>query len=467
MARQFERDENGVIKPIKSEYPALEKGRVNMNAPKGIENPKKEIEDDSGKPIGKEQITKALQTLRRYMSSKKAYDIRYKDNFDTYNLMYTENADRETFKDDDGREHYKLVDENKIGAQTLHTVLNKHADEMDNMPEPFLLPRAADDEDAANILNSVIPSILDRNNFEDIYSKEKTDKLVGGAGVYSVTWNDELVVVEDNILNGVPKRYWVKTVKNTISEKFSNGIPIKGRIIKVNAITRDEFTKSKYSQHQKKYNKNIYKDKFKSANNLDEIIIASTNYVNEDLKHQRKDKFKEFARGDVLVKVGNNDYLAKVIVGITTSKSMVLYDVIDFTSTKFNIKKESTPYGQHKESIRSSMLSKKVDTHIAQQQNKNAESNGTSVSTSNNIPHKSDNVNNNSMQENENNASEIKYAVDDEIDDKYLEAVENNDLETAQKLVDEAAKENGYTIKAYHGTARADRVCFCFRNSRT
>lgn len=200
---------------------------------------------------------------------------------------------------------------------------------------------------------------------------------------------------------------------------------------------------------------------------MDEIIIASTNYVNEDLKHQRKDKFKEFARGDVLVKVGNNDYLAKVIVGITTSKSMVLYDVIDFTSTKFNIKKESTPYGQHKESIRSSMLSKKVDTHIAQQQNKNAESNGTSVSTSNNIPHKSDNVNNNSMQENENNASEIKYAVDDEIDDKYLEAVENNDLETAQKLVDEAAKENGYTIKAYHGTARADRVCFCFRNSRT
>lgn len=212
-------------------------------------------------------------------------------------------------------------------------------------------------------------------------------------------------MIEDNILDGVPKRDWVKTVKNTISKKFSNGIPIKGRLIKVNAITRDEFTKSKYSQYQKKYNKNFYKDKFKSANNLDEIIIASTNYVNEDLKHQRKDNFKEFARGNVLVKVENNDYLAKVIVEITASKSMVLYDVIDFTSTKFNIKKESTPYGQHKESIRSGMLSKKVDTHIAQQQNKNAESNGTSVSTSNNIPHKSDNVNNNYMQENENNTS--------------------------------------------------------------
>ena len=214
--------------------------------------------------------------------------------------------------------------------------------------------------------------------------------------------NRPVVVIADNILDGVPKKDWVKTVKNTISKKFSNGIPIKGRLIKVNRITRNEYTNSKNSKYLRDNNGVIYEDKFKSANNLDEIVIASTNYVNEDLKHQRKDNFREFARGDVLIRVGNNDYSAKVIVGITASKSMVLYDVIDFTSAKLNIKKESTPYGQHKESIRSGMLSKKVDTHIAQQQNKNAESNGTSVSTSNNIPHKSDNVNNNSMQKNEN-----------------------------------------------------------------
>lgn len=60
------------------------------------------------------------------------------------------------------------------------------------------------------------------------------------------------------------------------------------------------------------------------------------------------------------------------------------------------------------------MLSKKVDTHIAQQQNKNAESNGTSVSTSNNIPHKSDNVNNITMQKDDKNPSGIKYAIDDD-----------------------------------------------------
>jgi len=37
-------------------------------------------------------------------------------------------------------------------------------------------------------------------------------------------------------------------------------------------------------------------------------------------------------------------------------------------------------------------------------------------------------------------------------DTTYLEAVNNGDMETAQRMVDEAAKEAGYTVKAYHGT---------------
>ncbi|MGN0449428.1 MAG: hypothetical protein ACI4G0_03605 [Ruminococcus sp.] len=48
--------------------------------------------------------------------------------------------------------------------------------------------------------------------------------------------------------------------------------------------------------------------------------------------------------------------------------------------------------------------------------------------------------------------SDLRFSKDDTIDNEYLEAVKNNDIETAQKFVDEAAKENGYTIKAYHGT---------------
>lgn len=77
--------------------------------------------------------------------------------------------------------------------------------------------------------------------------------------------------------------------------------------------------------------------------------------------------------------------------------------------------------------------------------------NGTAYNTT--VSQNKVSVNNNSMQENENNTSGIKYAIDDEADEKYLEAVENNDLETAQKLVDEAAKKAGYDSPVlYHGT---------------
>lgn len=51
-------------------------------------------------------------------------------------------------------------------------------------------------------------------------------------------------------------------------------------------------------------------------------------------------------------------------------------------------------------------------------------------------------------------------------DAAYMEAIDSGDEETAQKMVDEAAKEAGYNIHAYHGTARGDRVGNVFRPER-
>jgi len=45
-----------------------------------------------------------------------------------------------------------------------------------------------------------------------------------------------------------------------------------------------------------------------------------------------------------------------------------------------------------------------------------------------------------------------------ERDSSYMDAVTSGDMETAQKMVDEVARKAGYTIKAYHGTSRGDRV---------
>ena len=172
--------------------------------------------------------------------------------------------------------------------------------------------------------------------------KKTSDNQTEKFSIAYTTDNKPVAVIDEDILDGVPKSQWIQTVKDTISSKFSDGIPISGRLIKVNKITRSEYTNSKYSKFLKSSDGTMYQDKLKTANNLDDVVLASANYINEDLKHSRKDSFKEFARGDVLVRVGGNDYSAKVIVGFTNSRQMVLYDVVDFNKTAFKIKKRAS-----------------------------------------------------------------------------------------------------------------------------
>ena len=57
---------------------------------------------------------------------------------------------------------------------------------------------------------------------------------------------------------------------------------------------------------------------------------------------------------------------------------------------------------------------------------------------------------------------DIRYSLSEETDTEYLSAVENGDMETAQRMVDEAAKAAGYNYHLYHGT-NADFTKFDLR----
>lgn len=195
---EVKRDENGMIMPVKSTYPALtsEKsklsnvygaGNKSEEEPKSTEQAEKENES-SGKPIGLDEIHEAMQTFRKYQNSKKQYDERFKQAFKEYNLLYTEATAPQIKTDDKGRSRKVLVPKRK-GAQALNVIMNKHADSMDNYPEIICLPRAKDDEQAAKTLNSVIPCIHKRNGFIRTYSDEQLDKFVGGCGCYAVLWD--------------------------------------------------------------------------------------------------------------------------------------------------------------------------------------------------------------------------------------------------------------------------------------
>lgn len=71
----------------------------------------------------------------------------------------------------------------------------------------------------------------------------------------------------------------------------------------------------------------------RAANNADEIIWASTDYVGEAPKHLRSDDMVEFARGTVLMKIGDNAYKAKVVVGMRKDGTLRLYDIVYMQKT--------------------------------------------------------------------------------------------------------------------------------------
>ena len=127
-----------------------------------------------------------------------------------------------------------------------------------------------------------------------------------------------------------------------LSQNYPNGIRVGNGVIEITGKTGREYTRSGYSRFTEKNDGQVFDDKLRAAGNLDEAVRASTDYINEEIKHPRKDNIKEFARGRVLMRVGQNDYNAEVVVGYTQNGEMLLYDIVNFKPDTFSVK-ERTP----------------------------------------------------------------------------------------------------------------------------
>lgn len=177
---------------------------------------------------------------------------------------------------------------------------------------------------------------LENRGTENVQSRENADAVDRRTGPpveqYSIDYDQDnrpFVTVEEEILDGVPRENWVKTVKDNLRQKFPNGVTVGNREIKINSQSRREMTFSEYSQWLYRNDENTYADKFRATANADEIIQASRDYVNEGLKHPRKDNIRDFARGTVQLRIGANDYVADVVVGTTSRGEMLLYDIVN------------------------------------------------------------------------------------------------------------------------------------------
>jgi hypothetical protein len=172
------------------------------------------------------------------------------------------------------------------------------------------------------------------------YGSEDTVFADSGDGyaIGKTTDNKPFVEAEQDILAGVPEADWVKTVKENLKKKFPNGITVGNNEIQIDGRSRQEMTFSRYMQWLYNNDPQLHADKLRATDNADEILRATTDWVNEGLNHPRKDRITDFARGNVLLRVGGNDYTADVVVGTKKNGSMALYDVLNLQPTSFTEK---------------------------------------------------------------------------------------------------------------------------------
>lgn len=128
--------------------------------------------------IGREEIQKAQLTLNKYKEGKANLERRIVENEQWYKLRHWECM----------RKDKKNPVEPSSGW-LFNAIANKHADAMDNFPSPNILPREEGDKAEAEMLTSVIPVILDQNDFEETYDNVWDYKLKAGTGVYGIFWD--------------------------------------------------------------------------------------------------------------------------------------------------------------------------------------------------------------------------------------------------------------------------------------
>lgn len=144
---------------------------------------KKNITPEESKvPLGRvtdEDVKRARETLETYRQGKANLEERIINEEQWYKMQHWTTV----MGEDD------LTNPKATSAWLFNTIINKHADAMDNFPIPAVLPREKTDEKTAKILSNILPVIMENNHFDDTYSDCWWDKLKFGTGVYSIMWN--------------------------------------------------------------------------------------------------------------------------------------------------------------------------------------------------------------------------------------------------------------------------------------
>lgn len=194
-------------------------------------------------PIGEEQIKKAMQTLLTYKNEKQGLENRLRENELMWRMAHWMLAPGRDNKNNEKRIKPK-------SAWLVNTILNKHADAMDNFPEANILPRSKDDEKVAKILSQIMPVILEQAGFNKAYSRLQWYKPKNGTGVYGCFWDKEM----DNGIGNISIKkeslgnlYWKSNVEdlqdspNLFHVKVEDNETLKAKYPNIELDNRDQW----------------------------------------------------------------------------------------------------------------------------------------------------------------------------------------------------------------------------------
>ena len=130
------------------------------------------------KAIGEEQARKAMDTLQKYRQGKSALEARVIASEDWWRMRSWQRIQKGNPEDDKW-----------TSAWLFNVIMGKHAAAIAAYPAPAIRPREPDDREEAAKLSSVLPVILEQNDFEEVYSDSQWTKLKQGTLIWHVKWD--------------------------------------------------------------------------------------------------------------------------------------------------------------------------------------------------------------------------------------------------------------------------------------
>lgn len=169
-----------VMPPVASHRPT--EGAENM----GVTEPNATLSTGIPMPVGyplerkmtRERISDAIQTLTAYKSGKANLEKRVIACEEWWRLRnWSEIKQGNPFE------------RKPTSAWLFNTIITKISDAMEAYPEANILAREQGDEQEARILKSILPVVLQQNDFKETYHDVISAKYKGGTGIYGVFWN--------------------------------------------------------------------------------------------------------------------------------------------------------------------------------------------------------------------------------------------------------------------------------------